>query len=78
MAARTKEALNNADAAKETARRIAEESAAVAEKSKAFAEAVAADADMKSKLAADAKSAAEKAIEQVAALAFAAGQLKPA
>jgi WD40 repeat protein len=78
VAARTKAAAGNADAAKETAKRIAEESAAVAEKSKAFAEAVVADADMKTKLAMEAKTAAEKAIEEVAALSFAAGQLKPA
>jgi WD40 repeat protein len=78
VASRTKAAVGNADAAKETARRIAEESAAVAEKSKAFADAVVADADMKTKLAAEAKAAAEKAIEEVAALSFAAGQLKPA
>src|SRR5262249_33217646 len=77
VAAKTHAAINNADAAKETAKRIAEESAAVAEKSKAFAEAVAADADMKNKLAAEAKGSAEKAIEQVATLSFAAGQLKP-
>jgi WD40 repeat protein len=78
VASRTKAAVGNADAAKETARRIAEESAAVAEKSKAFADAVVADADMKTKLAAEAKATAEKAIEEVAALSFAAGQLKPA
>ncbi len=78
VAARTKAAVGNADAAKETARRIAEESAAVAEKSKAFAEAVIADADMKTKFASEAKAAAEKAIEEVATLSFAAGQLKPA
>jgi len=78
VAARTKAAVDNADAARETARRIAEESAAVAEKSKAFAEAVIADADMKAKLASEAKAAAEKAIEEVATLSFAAGQLKPA
>jgi WD40 repeat protein len=78
LAAKTKAAVSHADAAKETAQRIAEESAAVAEKSKAFADAVIADADMKTKLAAEAKAAAEKAIEEVAALSFAAGQLKPA
>ena len=78
VAAKAKAAVDNADAAKETAKRIAEESAAVAEKSKAFAEAVIADADMKTKLAVEAKAAAEKAIEEVAALSFAAGQLKPA
>jgi WD40 repeat protein len=77
VAARTKAAVNNADAAKETARRIAEESAAVAEKSKAFAEAVTADAEMKTKLAAEAKVAANRIIEELSALAFAAGQLKP-
>jgi WD40 repeat protein len=78
VAARAKAAVGNADAAREIARRIAEESAAVAEKSKAFAEAVIADADMKIKLGTEAKAAAEKAIEAVAALSFAAGQLKPA
>ncbi len=78
VAAKTKAALNNADAAKDTARRIADESAAVADKSKGFAEAVAADAEMKAKLAADAKAAAEKSIEDVATLSFAAGRLKPA
>jgi WD40 repeat protein len=78
VAAKAKAALDNADAAKDTARRIAEESAAVAEKSKTFAEAVSADAEMKTKLAAEARILAEKAIEQVAALSFAAGQLKPA
>lgn len=78
VAARTKAAIGNADAAKEFAKRIAEESAAVAEKSKAFAEAVVADAEMKNKLATDAKVAADTAIEKVAALSFAAGQLKPA
>jgi WD40 repeat protein len=50
----------------------------VAEKSKAYAEAVAADADMKTKLAAEDKVVAEKAIEEVAARFFTAGQLKPA
>lgn len=78
LALRTKAAVSTADAAKETAARIAEESAAVAEKSRAFADAVAADADMKNKLAADARAGAEKAIEDVASLSFAAGQLKPA
>lgn len=78
LAARTKAAVGTVDAAKETAARIAEESAAVAEKSRAFADAVAADADMKNKLAEAARSGAEKAIEDVASLSFAAGQLKPA
>jgi WD40 repeat protein len=77
VATRTKAAVNNADAAKETARRIAEESAAVAEKSKGFAAAVVADAEMKNKLAVEAKAVAEAAIERVATLSFAAGQLKP-
>src|SRR6185436_4537603 len=77
VAARTKAAISNADAGKDTAQRIAEESAAVAEKSKAFAAAVVADAEMKGKLSSDAKGAADNAIEQVATLAFAAGQLKP-
>jgi len=77
VAERTKAALENAGAAKDTARRIAEESAAVAAKSKDFAEAVGADADMKTRLGAETKAAVEKAIEEVAALSFAAGQLKP-
>jgi WD40 repeat protein len=78
VAAKAQAAADTADAARDTANRIAEESATVAAKSKAFAEGVASDADMKSKLAAEAKAAAAKAIEEVAALAFAAGQLKPA
>ena len=78
VAAKTKAALSNADAAKDTAQRIADESAAVAAKSKTFAEAVAADAEMKAKQAVEAKIAAEKMIEEVAALSFAAGRLKPA
>ena len=77
MANRTKAAIANADAARETARRIADESAAVAERSRGFADAVSADAEMKLKLSIDARTAAEKAIEEVAALAFAAGRLKP-
>jgi WD40 repeat protein len=78
VAAKTRTAVGNADTAKETARRIAEESAGVAEKSKAYAAAVAADADIKIKLAAEDKVLAEKAIEEVAARFFTAGQLKPA
>lgn len=78
VAARTKAAVDNAAAGKETAQRIADESAALAEKSKTFAAAVVADAEVKIKLSADAKSNADKAIEKVAAQAFAAGQLKPA
>ena len=78
LAVRTKAAVGTADAAKETAARIAEESAAVADKTRAFADAVAADADMKNKLSETARASAEKAIEDVATLAFAAGQLKPA
>jgi WD40 repeat protein len=78
VAAKARAALENADAAKDTARRIAEESSAVAEKSKTFAEAVSADAEMKTKLATEARVISEKAIEQVATLSFAAGQLKPA
>jgi WD40 repeat protein len=78
VAARTKAALDNADAAKDTARRIAEESAGVAEKSRGFAEAVSADSEMKTKLSSDARASADKAIEELARLAFAAGQLKPA
>jgi WD40 repeat protein len=77
VANRTKAVIANADAAKDTARRIAEESAAVAERSRGFADAVSADAEMKLKLANEARTAAEKAIEEVAALAFAAGRLKP-
>ncbi len=77
VANRTKAAIANVDAARETARRIADESAAVAERSKGFADAVSADAEMKLKLANDARTSAEKAIEEVAALAFAAGRLKP-
>jgi len=78
VAARSKAAVGTADAAKETAARIAEESAAVAEKSRAYADAVAADAAMKNKIAEAARAGAEKAIEEVASLSFAAGQLKPA
>lgn len=78
VAARSKAAVGTADAAKETAARIAEESAAVAEKSRAYADAVAADAAMKDKIAETARAGAEKAIEEVASLSFAAGQLKPA
>ena len=78
VAARTKAAVDNADAAKDTARRIAEESAGVAEKSRGFAEAVSADSEMKTKLSSDARASADKAIEELARLAFAAGQLKPA
>ncbi len=77
LATRTKAAVGTVDAAKETAARIAEESASVAEKSRAYADAVAADADMKNKLAEAARTGAEKAIEDVASLSFAAGQLKP-
>lgn len=78
VANRTKAAIANADAAKDTAQRIADESAAVAEKSRAFADAVSADAGMKVQLASEARAAAKKAIDNLAALAFAAGQLKPA
>jgi WD40 repeat protein len=77
VANRTKAAVANADAAKDTARRIAEESAAVAERSRGFADAVSADAEMKLKLGNEARTMAEKAIEEVATLAFAAGRLKP-
>jgi WD40 repeat protein len=57
--------------------KILAEAEAVATKAKSFAEAVAADAVAKSKLALETRAAADKAIEDVAAKAYAAGQIKP-
>lgn len=57
--------------------KILAEAEAVATKAKSFAEAVAADAAGKSKLALESRAAADKAIEEVAAKAYAAGQIKP-
>ncbi len=68
---------NLADSIKAAAEKMAVDAAAVAEKAKAFAESTAQDAATKSKLAADAKLAAEKAIDEVAARSFALGQMKP-
>ena len=53
---------------------MAEDAAAMALKTKSFAEAVIADAKTKTKMADDAKTAADKAIEDLATSAFAAGQ----
>lgn len=80
VAARTRAATGNdlPPEARAIAQRVAEDAASVAVRTKALAEAVTADAEMKKKLAADAHGAAEKAVEEVAALSFAAGQLKPA
>ena len=80
VAARTKAAVENApgDAAKAAAAKIAEDAAAVAQQAQKFAESIAADAAVKSKLAAEARAAAERAIDEVAAKSFATGQLKPA
>ena len=79
VAARTKATGDNdlPPEAKPVAQRIAEDAAGVAAKTKSFAEAVTMDAEAKKKLAAEAATAAEKAIEEVASLSFAAGQLKP-
>lgn len=63
--------------AKEAAEKIAGEARAFAEKAKGLLENVAANAAGKAKLAEEAKAAAEKAIEEAVAKAFAAGQLKP-
>jgi WD40 repeat protein len=77
IAARTK-----AQAAQETgdAKAIAEktfvEATAVATRNKEFAERIAAEATAKLKLSADATSAAEKAVEEVAAKSFASGQAR--
>ncbi len=79
VAAKTKAAAEGetAEAAKTSASKLAADVAAVALKAKGIAESMAADANAKSKIAADAKTLAEKAIDNVAAKSFAAGQIKP-
>jgi len=79
VAAKTKAAADHesTDAAKAAAAKLATEAAAIAAKTKEVAERIAADATAKAKLASDARSRAEKAIEELSAKAFAAGRLKP-
>jgi len=68
---------NLADSIKAAAEKMAVDAAAVAEKAKAFAESATQDAAAKSKVAVEAKLAAEKAIDEVATRSFAFGQMKP-
>lgn len=84
VAAKTKSATDPgapaqkaADGTNSVAQRIAADAAAVAQSAKTFADGVAADAATKAKVAAEAQAVAEQAIDDVAAKAFAAGQLKP-
>jgi WD40 repeat protein len=65
------------DEAKATAVKVAEDAEAVAQKTRSLAQALGAEAESKGRLASEAKAAAENAIEEVAALSFAAGELKP-
>jgi WD40 repeat protein len=65
-------------AGKAAAEKTVLDTAAFAQKAKNILENVAADAAAKSKIADESKTLAEKAIDEVAAKAFVAGQLKPA
>ena len=80
VAAKTKAAAGNdlPEEARAAAQKVAEDAEAVAQKTKSLASAIVANADAKNKMAADARQAADQAIEEIAALAFAAGELKPA
>ncbi len=64
--------------AKSSPEKIQAEAEQVALRSQSFAESVAADSRAKLKVAAELRAIADKAIEEVAAKSFAAGQLKPA
>jgi WD40 repeat protein len=79
VAAKTKaSAESKSPAEKPPAEKMAEEAEGVATKAKAFAENIASDAAAKQKVAIEAQAQADKMIDEVAAKAFALGQIKPA
>jgi WD40 repeat protein len=78
VAEKTKAASNELPPeARGAAQKVADDAASVAQKARSLADAVTADAGAKKETAAENVSAAEKAIETVAALSFHAGELKP-